>query len=160
MPDMLVKLYDLPTSGDLIEKLSLGGISIKRVFPSDIGGIVSFVRENFNDNWAGECRYACVQRPPCCFVAVRDGKVVGFACYDVAAKNFFGPVGVLESERGLGIGKALLLCCLRTMREAGYAYAIIGWVEPPNIAFYQKTAGAVVIPDSFPGAFRNRVDIN
>lgn len=159
MPDMLVKLYKLPETEGMFEQLAERGISLKRAFAADTERIVSFVRENFNDGWAGECRYACVQNPPSCYVAVKDREIVGFACFDVTAKNFFGPVGVLESERGSGVGKALLLRCLQTMREMGYAYAIIGWVEEPNFPFYEKTVGASIIPDSFPGAYRNKVDI-
>ena len=40
-------------------------------------------------------------------------------------RAFFGPTGVLESERGQGIGKVLLLACLHGLAEMGYAYGII-----------------------------------
>lgn len=39
------------------------------------------------------------------------------------------------------------------MRDIGYAYAIIGGVGPA--AFYEKTVGAILIPDSAPGVYRD-----
>ena len=51
---------------------------------------------------------------------------------------------VLESMRGMGIGKALLLRSLLSLRERGYAYAIIGWAGPT--AFYEKAVDAIPIP--------------
>jgi predicted N-acetyltransferase YhbS len=89
---------------------------------------------------------------------VKEGAVVGFACYDVTAKGLFGPLGVTESFRGRGIGKALLLKCLLSMREEGYAYAIISWVGAAE--FYRRTVGAQVIEDSFPGVYRRSIGID
>ena len=64
-----------------------------------------------------------------------------------------GPTGVLEKERGKGIGRALLLACLWGLREMGYAYAIIGGAGP--VEFYQRECVAVVIPDSVPGVYHD-----
>ena len=89
--------------------------------------------------------------PVACFVAVRGSELLGFACYDTFAPNFFGPSGVIERARGRGIGRALLLAALTAQREAGYAYAIIGGVGPQS--FYEKTVGAVPIEGSTPGAY-------
>jgi predicted N-acetyltransferase YhbS len=89
--------------------------------------------------------------PATCFIALRDGNVVGFACYDVTARNFFGPEGVDASMRGKGIGRALLLSALHAQRVAGYAYAIIGGVGPT--AFYEKCVGATSIEGSTPGIY-------
>ena len=79
--------------------------------------------------------------------------MVGFACYDTAALGLFGPMGVIESMQGKGIGKALLLACLVEMKIKGYGYAVIGWAGPQD--FYAKIAGAVAIPDSTPGIWKN-----
>jgi predicted N-acetyltransferase YhbS len=57
----------------------------------------------------------------------------------------------MESERGKGIGKALLLVCLAGLREMGYAYGIIGGAGPTD--FYAKECGAVVIEGSVPGVY-------
>ena len=79
--------------------------------------------------------------------------MVGFACYEATAKDFFGPTGVNPDYRGKGIGKALLLAALHAMRAEGYAYAIIGSAGPT--AFYEKEVGAIAIPDSSPGIYKH-----
>jgi hypothetical protein len=55
--------------------------------------------------------------------------------------------------RKRGVGAALLVACLNAMRDSGYGYAIIGWVGPRE--FYAKTVGAIEIPDSTPGIYRD-----
>ena len=86
-----------------------------------------------------------------CFIALRGPQIVGFACHDATARNFFGPEAVVADERGRGIGRALLLSALHAQREQGYAYAIIGGVGPA--AFYAKCVGAVAIAGSDPGIY-------
>lgn len=94
--------------------------------------------------------------PPSCFIAVRAAHVVGFACYEVTARGFFGPTGVLASERGQGVGTALLFRSLQALRELGYAYAIIGDAGP--VQFYIRTLGGILIPDSSPGIYPPPLD--
>ncbi|HVO89211.1 MAG TPA: GNAT family N-acetyltransferase, partial [Casimicrobiaceae bacterium] len=89
--------------------------------------------------------------PIACFIALRGHELVGFACHDATCPNFFGPEGVIEAERGIGVGRALLLAALHAQRAQGYAYSIIGGVGPA--AFYEKAVGAVPIPDSSPGIY-------
>ena len=89
--------------------------------------------------------------PPTLFVAQRGDTIVGFACYDTTAKGFFGPTGVDETERGKGIGEALLMLTLRALRESGYGYAIIG--DPGPVGFYKRRLDAFEIPGSKPGVY-------
>jgi predicted N-acetyltransferase YhbS len=84
-------------------------------------------------------------------VAVRGPALVGFACHDVARRNFFGPAGVDPATRGTGVGAALTLAVLAAMGEDGYAYAIIGGAGPAD--FYARVAGAIEIPGSTPGVY-------
>jgi predicted N-acetyltransferase YhbS len=144
MSDMLVKLYDIPEIPSLQD-----GISIKRACSTDASKIIQFARDEFCEHWANECAYALYNSPISCFIAVKDKKIVGFACYDATAKGFFGPIGLLKTERGNKTGSALLLSCLHAMRNDGYAYAVVGWVGDAN-PFYEKAANAVMIPDSPP----------
>jgi predicted N-acetyltransferase YhbS len=88
-------------------------------------------------------------------VAVQEGALIGFGCYDATALGFFGPVGVLEASRGQGTGKALLLACLLDMKLKGYGYAVIGAVGPAE--FYRNAVGAVKVPDSAPGLWKTWV---
>jgi GNAT superfamily N-acetyltransferase len=80
-----------------------------------------------------------------------ERKLVGFAAYECTRRAFFGPTGVAPDARGKGIGNALLLASLWSLREMGYVYAIIGNAGP--VRFYQQTVGAIIIPDSEPGIY-------
>jgi hypothetical protein len=95
---------------------------------------------------------ALSSNPVSCYIAVKEERLIGFACYDATALGYFGPTGVEESQRGKGTGRALLLACLLDMRIKGYGYAVIGFVGPAE--FYRKAVGAVEIPDSTPGIWK------
>ncbi|PYG84319.1 acetyltransferase (GNAT) family protein [Ruminiclostridium sufflavum DSM 19573] len=85
-----------------------------------------------------------------CFISVIDNGIVGFACYDCTGSGYFGPLGVANSERGKGVGTELLYACLDAMKNTGYGYAIIGWVDDTAKGFYEKTALAAYIDNSDP----------
>ena len=153
MSDLLVKLYELPDSRGALEKLRAVGIEIKRAIAPEKYHVLNWVGEKFSKGWASECDAAFARLPCSCFVAVKDTKTIGFACYDATVRGFFGPIGVDESLRKAGLGKGLLIRTLEAMREAGYGYAIIGWAGP--VDFFRKTVGATVIPGSEPGIYRN-----
>ncbi len=155
MIDMLVKLYDAPDCGELKAALEKQGIFIKRAMACDITPIRTFIQEEFGIGWADEATKGILNQPSSCYIATREGEVIGFAAYDATAKGFFGPTGVKKDCRGLGLGKALYLTCLHAMYEAGYPYGIIGDAGPT--AFYEKTSGAIPIPGSRPGEYRNMV---
>ena len=156
--DMLVRLYDLDESDTGMEKPAAHGIAIKRAMHIDRDRIVEYVAANFSAGWRSECQAAFSRQPASMFIAVKNREIIGFACYDCTAKGVFGPTGVTASFRGLGVGTALLRKCLLSMREEGYAYAAIGWVTDA-LAFYEKTVGAVAIPDSHPGIYRRMIGI-
>ena len=151
MPDMLVKLYALPDDRDEVERLKSEGITIRRVAPYEASVLKRFVLSNFSEVWADEAERSFSYQPISCFIATHEKQIAGFGCYDATCRGFFGPTGVLESYRGKGIGKALLLACLRAMRESGYGYAVIGGAGP--MKFYEKAVGAVEIPGSAPGIY-------
>jgi hypothetical protein len=152
MQDMLVKLYELPDLNDLEENMKKEKIVIRRPLAAEKSLVVTWVKEQFGDGWASETEVTFSYQPITSFIAVRKDTILGFACYDSAYRNFFGPTGVDESVRGLGIGKILLLKCLYGMKEQGYAYGIIGGVGPAS--FYEKVCNAVLIPGSDPGIYQ------
>ena len=152
MQDMLVKLYELPAMDSLEVKMKKENIFIRRPLASEKSLVVEWVKAGFGDGWASETEVTFSYQPITSFIAVRDDRILGFACYDSAYRNFFGPTGVDVSVRGLGIGKILLLKCLYGMKELGYAYAIIGGVGPA--AFYERACQAVLIPGSNPGIYQ------
>lgn len=152
MPDMLVKLYELPEIQGKIDKLKENGVAIRRPLPPEKHIVLNWVRENFSEGWASECNVSFSKEPISCFIAVEDNKILGFACYDTTCKDFFGPTGVAENQRGRGIGTVLLLKSLYAMREMGYGYAVIGGAGP--VEYYKKICGAVVIEESTPGIYK------
>lgn len=152
MPDLLVKLYELPPQKTDENTWSAHGIEVRRALAPEKHLVVDWVRATFSAQWASECEIAFTRQPASCFLGVRDGRPVGFACHEATCRGFFGPEGVQSDCRGLGLGKALLLACLRDMAAQGYAYAIIGAAGP--IEFYARSVGAIVIEGSWPGVYR------
>lgn len=155
---MLVKLYDLKSNIKDIKELESQGIYVKRALSPDKHLILEYVRNNFNETWASECDVAFSNKPISCFIAVKNKKVIGFACYDATAPNYFGPTGVSEAFRGYGVGKALLIESLLSMKNNGYGYGIIGWVAEAS-GFYKKAVNASVIEDSSPGIYKRMIRI-
>lgn len=151
MADMLVRLYALPDVGPAVARAARSGARIRRAEQWEREALLAFVRANFGNGWLAECEAAFARQPITCFAAIRGADILGFACHDVTRRNFFGPAGVHEAARGIGIGAALTLAALAAMRESGYAYAIIGGVGPAD--FYARVAGAVPIPGSTPGIY-------
>jgi GNAT superfamily N-acetyltransferase len=153
MTDMLVKLYNLPEAWPPVFNIVAPEIKIRKPMGSEKSLIVAWVRENFGESWGSEMDITFSRSPVSCYIAQQHQTMVGFACYDAAALGYFGPTGVVEAFRRNGIGKALLLACLVEMKIKGYGYAIIGWAGPQE--FYAKAVGAMAIPDSTPGIWKD-----
>ncbi|WP_055047654.1 GNAT family N-acetyltransferase [Devosia sp. A16] len=151
MGDLLVRLYDLPDIASEA-KVQAAGITVRRALPPERHVVTAWVGKHFSPFWVSEVEAAMSHLPVTCWIAVKDNQLLGFACHDATAKGFFGPTGVDEAARGQGIGEALLIATLRGMREAGYAYGVIGGAGP--VEFYQKRLDAMVIPHSEPGIYK------
>lgn len=150
MPDLLVRLYDLPVF-EAEAKVASAGIVIRRAIAPEGHVVLDWIVRHFHPAWVSEAMKGLNQNPVTVWLAVQDGKLLGFACHDTTAKGFFGPTGVDAAARGQGIGEALLIATLRGMREAGYGYGVIG--DPGPIEFYQKRLDAMPIPNSTPGVY-------
>lgn len=144
--DLLVKLYEVEPDHDLDSRLKESGVVIRRALAPEFETVRNWIAKRFSAGWVSEAQVAFLRDPNACLIAVKEGKLLGFACYDAVALGFFGPTGVDEAARGLGIGKALLLRTLLAMRDRGYGYAAIGWAGP--VDFYARAVGAVPIPGS------------
>ena len=150
MPDLLVRLYDLPVL-DSEARVAAAGIVVRRALPAEGLVVERWVGEHFNETWVSECTATMSRQPPTAWLAVRAEALLGFACYDASAKGFFGPTGVDDRHRGQGIGEALMMATLRAMRADGYGYAVIGDAGP--VGFYQRRLDVMVIPNSTPGIY-------
>ena len=148
MPDMLVKLYDLPPLEPELEIQRQRGITIRRGMSPEKKLVADWIGQHFSHYWVSEAEAGLCASPPTTMLAQRGDDLLGFACYDTTFKGYFGPTGVAVRERGKGIGTALLLKCLHEMHHAGYMYGIIGWAGPWQ--YYEKTVDAIVIPDAEP----------
>jgi predicted N-acetyltransferase YhbS len=155
MPDMLVNLLKLAPCEPLLAELREAGVIVRRAAPHEISIVREFVLKNFEAGWADEISVGYHNKPSSVFIAIREKKVIGFAAYECTRRSFFGPMGVEEKERGLGLGHALLLAALWGLREMGYAYGIIGGAGPTT--FYERAANAAVIPDSVPGVYADPI---
>ncbi len=153
MPDMLVKLYELPEMEEILSHVYGHGIEIRRAMAPDKVRILAWIGEHSTQGAVGEADVCFAHSPISLFLATRGNQIVGYACYNATAPNFFGPTKVLESEQKKGIGKALLLKSLYALEAQGYAYAIIGGVGPRQ--FYEKVVGATLIEGSKPGIYKD-----
>ena len=145
MPDLLVNLLSLPPLEEPEEFI------IRRAQPFELSAVRAFVTENFSPSWADEISVGFARQPISVYVATMQRELVGFSAYECTRRAFFGPTGVVDTARGKGIGKALLLASLWGLREMGYLYGIIGAAGP--VHFYQKAVGAIIIPGSEPGIY-------
>jgi GNAT superfamily N-acetyltransferase len=145
MPDLLVNLLKLPVFE------SATTFVVRRAQPFELTAVRTFVAEQFSVGWTDEISVGFAHQPVSVYIATIEGELAGFAAYECTRRGFFGPTGVTETARGKGIGKALLLASLWSLREMGYVYAIIGAAGP--VHFYQKTVGAIIIPGSEPGIY-------
>jgi hypothetical protein len=151
--DMLIKLFDLTIDWSFISQQAQQQVTIRKPIGPDQAIILAWAERYFPQTWLGEIQRALNNTPCSCFIAQQNSSLLGIACYDATALGFFGPLGVIESARGNGIGSSLTKACLLDMRLKGYGYAIVGMSDASE--FYFKIAGAVEIPDSSPGIYKS-----
>ncbi|MEM9076922.1 MAG: GNAT family N-acetyltransferase [Bacteroidota bacterium] len=154
MKDMLVRLMDLPDITLEVKHLyETDDVVVRKPIAAEKSLVLEWVGKNFSINWKDEVDVAFSSVPVNCFIAQRNQDILGFACFECSAKNFFGPTGVIPSERGKDVGKILLIKALKALKEMGYAYAIIGGVGP--IDYYEKVVKAKVIEGSEKSIYEN-----
>jgi predicted N-acetyltransferase YhbS len=151
--DMLIRLYDMEIDWGFISHQAQNQVTIRKPIGPDRLAIRAWAEQHFPLSWQGEIQQALNNTPCSCFIAQDKSSLLGIACYDATALGFFGPLGVVEASRGKGIGRSLTQACLFDMRLKGYGYAIVGMAG--SMEFYQKVAGAIEIPESYPGIYRS-----
>ena len=148
MPDLLVNLLKLPATRRSAR------IQRRRAQPLRYLASAGLWRKIFPR--AGQTRSRSVlrdNRSPF-YIATIDREIAGFAAYECTRRGFFGPTGVVDSARGKGIGKALLLASLWGAARDGVR--LRHHRRRGSGRFYQKTVGAIIIPDSEPGIYVDR----
>lgn len=155
MKDMLVRLMELPDISEKEGQLAQEKIIFRKPIPPEKSFVRDWVFDHFGIYWANEVEASFSHLPVHCWIAQKGNDILGFACYEATARNFFGPTGTLESMRNKGIGKILLVKSLQSLKEMGYAYAIIGGVGPAD--FYKNTVGASIIDGSEISIYENLI---
>ncbi len=155
LADLLVKLYDLPDVEPGREQSGAAVVPVRTAMAYEKHAVVAWVQEHFGPAWASECDVAFANRPISCYIATQSRGDRGLRMLRQHLPRLLRPDRRSEAMRGHGIGRALLLSCLRAMAAAGYAYAIVGGVRLSE--FYARTVGAIEIPGSTPGIYRDRL---
>ena len=150
--DMLVKLYALPPSRDVFERLAKGG---HHDAPRARSGKAKGRRlgpTEFQRRLGQRSRGSVF--PPTGLLLHRDQEkeILGFAYHDATCPNFFGPTGVDQNERKNGIGKALLFNCLGSHEAAGIWLRHYRWRGPCRVLYKDGRRGTD--RGSEPGVYR------
>jgi predicted N-acetyltransferase YhbS len=114
----------------------------------DFQRLLNFVKKEFPEGtWAEEVRMSLDDELATSFVA-KDSydNIIGWATHSQFFPGSFGPIGVLESLRGQGIGTELLKWSLLDMKRNKINNATIMWVAGNTIKYYSKAVGAYIFP--------------
>ncbi|HEY3297657.1 MAG TPA: GNAT family N-acetyltransferase [Armatimonadota bacterium] len=151
MHDIICPLYEIPDYSDLMKQLASENIVIRSSRPWEREALCTFISERFGQGWVDETSVGLTRQPVSVIVALKDNKIIGFAAYEVSARGFFGPTGVDEAFRGLGVGKALFYEAMTGLKSLGYVYGIIGASGPVN--FYLKAMKGMVLPEDWKNVY-------
>ena len=88
MMDMLVRLYDLPDIEEDLRRLEREGFLIRRPGAYERHLVADWVGRNFSPKWVSEAKVVFGRQPISCYIATREKKILGFACYDVTARGW------------------------------------------------------------------------
>jgi len=124
--------------------LEAQGISFTLATRDESRALCSWVKKTFGPGWAYEVaasiENAEANRSGTLIAKDRaTGDLVGFSTYAALEPNWFGPIGVDEARRKLGVGTVLLFESLQRMRLNGVADAVIPWTG--HLFFYTQVPG-------------------
>jgi ribosomal protein S18 acetylase RimI-like enzyme len=123
-------------------RMPSAGLEIRRGREEDAPAVAEHAERLWPEVWVRETAAALHRDPPPIFLALRGGRVVGFAAHGIHRPSLYGPIATDPDEQGHGIGEVLSGLCLEDMAARGVRTAQIGWVAETAIPFYSRTAGA------------------
>lgn len=157
MVNLLVDLRSGQFDGEALARALRGiesaGFSIEHAAPGS-DAYLAWIDQQFGGTWSSEA-FAGKS-----VVAKSGERFAGFATHDPRGLRFswlrglgaqegvgvFGPFGVAADFRGSPIGPHLLVAALASLREAGYAKALIPAVGHEKlIAYYQRHSDAQIV---------------
>jgi hypothetical protein len=77
MPDMLVRLYDLPEASGWYDRADAAGYRIRRAEAWERARFLQFIHENFGPLWSTEAEQAFSHSPVTAFVAEKGREIAG-----------------------------------------------------------------------------------
>jgi predicted N-acetyltransferase YhbS len=104
-----------------------------------------WVEAHFGLPWRWEAERAMVHHG--LFIEEDEHGWAGFACHsgNNVARGTFGPLGVLPSHRGTGLGARLTRRALAQLHARGFARVTIPWVAPQTVGFYRKVCAVLEV---------------
>lgn len=114
MSDLLVNLLEIPQPREAELRLLEEGVRVQRALAPDRSEIAAFAETCSDEDYSDEVRAAFANQPATCYIAVKERKLVGFACFEATARDFFGPMAVTNAlrKRGVGGGAAAQVSCI------------------------------------------------
>ncbi len=145
--DLAGQRFDTPEEPEMLAAAGVDLVSRQGASEDDLG----WIRRTFNGRWheeaaAGWNWFARTARGTVGFAAYGQHSIRFWwldAWWDRPDVGIFGPMGVDRRLRGLRLGAILARRALGSLKEMGYAQAVIPAVGP--VAFYEKCCGARVV---------------
>lgn len=135
---------DLPGNPHLEEPLAARKtttVRLQRARDEDLGWILDGMSEDWPDTWPAEVTAALLGQQGGVIVAGDNAHgLLGFCAWGVNRDDEVGPLGVLPSQRGHGLGSALIREAMRQVRSDGFTVGVLPWVGP--LAFFSRVLGA------------------
>lgn len=146
---------DLRSGPELPAAPPPAGVTLRPYTPGEEPALEAFLRASFPGRWARDTMQALATGRPIGDVmgAFRDGHPLGFAWTHPPGSEgawrwagfeeemaALGPIGIAETERGSGLGLALLVAGLRALRDRGAGPTVIDWTD--LLDFYARAGFA------------------
>jgi len=119
------------------------GFSFRLASKEEKEEVADWVKNHFGSCWSYEASRAVGQVGAGVWLAEDSEGVVGFSVYGSLEYHWFGPMGVVEEKRKMGLGSVLLFKTLDSMKKLGISRAIIPWTG--HLFFYSQVPGIVGI---------------
>lgn len=117
------------------------GYRLLNATEQDQSALMEFIESKFSLSWAKEILPALQDSNGAfCSLIKRNDEILGFAAMHATNPNWFGPMGVKTSERGKGLGRALLHPVFTQLHREKTNQIILPWVND-KVGFYEKALG-------------------
>jgi mycothiol synthase len=139
--DVDLRHADLDTAAAQ-DALVSAGIDIRRASEADDGPLQESLASTWQQSWIAEIAAALRSSQAGLYLAVQDGRYIGFCAYGLNRRHEVGPVGTSPDRRRLGIGGVLLKRCLADQSACGVNVAELVWAGP--LSYFSRTLNATV----------------